>query len=57
MVEKAQTVVVLADSSKFGKIGFINVAPLTNIDIIITNEISEDYKNVLSRLGVKLIIV
>ena len=38
MKERAQTTVLTADSSKYGKYGFINVLPLSAIDLIITDD-------------------
>ena len=38
MKARAQTTVLVADSSKYGKFGFINVLPLSAMDVIITDE-------------------
>ena len=37
MKKRAQTTVLVADSSKYGRFGFFNVLPLTSMDLIITD--------------------
>ncbi|WP_086350356.1 DeoR/GlpR family DNA-binding transcription regulator [Candidatus Enterococcus clewellii] len=41
MVKHGQTVIALADHSKMDKIGFFNICPLSDIDILITDTIPE----------------
>ncbi|WP_248482479.1 DeoR/GlpR family DNA-binding transcription regulator [Tepidibacter aestuarii] len=41
MIEQAEQVIVLADSTKFGKSGFFKVADLSKIDLIITDKIPD----------------
>ncbi|MDR2274955.1 MAG: DeoR/GlpR family DNA-binding transcription regulator [Sphingobacterium sp.] len=57
MLETSQTVIVLADSSKFGKRGLGKVCNIEDIHYIITdNKVSEnDVKNI-EEIGVKVII-
>ena len=58
MLTSAQKVIVLADSSKFGKKSFARICTLGEIDEIITdNNISENTKRRLQELGIKVIVV
>ena len=41
MIEQADQVILLVDSSKFGKKGFFKVTDLSQIDIIITNQLPD----------------
>jgi len=41
MIEQADQVIVLVDSSKFGKKGFFKVADLSQIDIIVTDKLPD----------------
>lgn len=56
MIECAQKVIVLADSSKFGRKSFGKITDLSKIDVIITDQISENYQESLEALGVKVLI-
>mgnify|MGYP001005639133 CR=1 FL=1 len=38
MVERAETSVLLADSSKYGRSGFVSVLPLTGVDTVIMDD-------------------
>ncbi|WP_432403450.1 DeoR/GlpR family DNA-binding transcription regulator [Wukongibacter sp. M2B1] len=42
MIEQAEQVILLIDSSKFGKKGFFKVADLSQIDIIITDKLPDE---------------
>ena len=58
MINAAQKIIVLADSSKFGKKGFGRICGLEDVDIIITDSgIDEKYKNKLIDLGVDVKVV
>jgi DeoR family transcriptional regulator of aga operon len=58
MIRAAQKIIVLADSSKFGKKGFGRICGLEDVDQIITdNLIKEDYKEKFTELGIDVIIV
>jgi DeoR family transcriptional regulator of aga operon len=58
MIRAAQKIIVLADSSKFGKKGFGRICGLEEVDQIITdNLIKEDYKEKFTELGIDVIIV
>lgn len=56
MIECAQKVIVLADSSKFGRKSFGKITDLSKIDVIITDQISDSYRESLEALGVKVLI-
>lgn len=57
MIRLAQTVVVLADSSKFDRRGLGKICNLDQIDYIITDgEVSRDTVNKIEKSGVKVII-
>lgn len=58
MIKAAQKIVILADSSKFGKKGFGRICGLQDIDQIITDKgIDESTKNRLLKLGVDVTVV
>ncbi|MCD6122390.1 MAG: DeoR/GlpR transcriptional regulator [Spirochaetales bacterium] len=57
MVKSAQKVILVADSSKFGKVSTINFATLDEVHTIITdNGINEDMKSSIIERGIELII-
>jgi len=57
MIESAEEVFLLVDSSKFGKIALVNIAPLEVIDKVITDEgIPPEHKKLLSEQNIELII-
>ncbi|QYR21787.1 DeoR/GlpR family DNA-binding transcription regulator [Paenibacillus sp. sptzw28] len=57
MVESADQVILLADSSKMGKVYFADVLPLTEVDVIITDSgISPEFHQSLLDMGVEVII-
>lgn len=58
MIRSAREVILLADSSKWGKAGFIKVAPLTDVDTIITDAgIPAEFRTAIEGLGIELIVV
>lgn len=58
MLEVVQTVVILTDSSKFGKRGLGKICSLEQVDFIITdNGIPEHYAKLIEEQGIKLIVV
>ncbi|WP_166967840.1 DeoR/GlpR family DNA-binding transcription regulator [Yeosuana marina] len=58
MIKAAQKIIVLADSSKFGKKGFGRICGLDDVDQIITDTgIDEKTKNRLFELGIEVTIV
>ncbi|MGF1585111.1 MAG: DeoR/GlpR family DNA-binding transcription regulator [Bacteroidales bacterium] len=57
MIRSAQRVIVLADSSKFGRRGFSRICGLSEIDIIITdNEASPAFVKNLEEAGIEVVI-
>lgn len=57
MVERARRIVVLTDSSKFGKVSLHRIARLEATHTIITDAgISTDYRDGLQKLGIEVII-
>ncbi|MFA7566402.1 MAG: DeoR/GlpR family DNA-binding transcription regulator [Alkalispirochaeta sp.] len=53
MASQAETTVAVADSSKFGKVGFVRVLGVSDIDVLITDSgIPEDVRQELVALGV-----
>jgi len=58
MIRSARQIVLVTDSTKFGKISVTHFAGLEEVDTIITdNGISEDYRKTLVDRGIELIIV
>ncbi len=58
MIRTAQKVVVLADSTKFGRIGFSKICDMADVDEIITDEgISPLMRDQLSEMGIETIVV
>lgn len=57
MIRMAQTVVVLADSSKFGKRGLGKICQFDEVDYIVTDaEVTKEMVTSVEKLGTKLII-
>ena len=57
MIEAASQVILLADSSKIGKVGFGKICDLTDIDILITDKgIAPSVRNAFETAGVKVIL-
>jgi DeoR family galactitol utilization operon repressor len=55
MKAHAETTVLTADSSKYGKIGFTRVLPLTDMDLIITDRgLGDEVTETLSGEGIKI---
>ena len=58
VVSRARKVVVVADSSKFTKRAFATISPLSEIDVLITDDgISADTVKEFKALGVEVIVV
>ncbi len=58
MVERAKKVIVLSDSSKFGRVSLHRIVQLERVHTLITDAgISNEYRDGLQRLGIELIIV
>lgn len=57
MVERSRRIVVLTDSSKFGKVSLHRIAKLDELHAVITDAgISDEYRDGLQRLGIDLIV-
>ena len=58
MVERADKTVLVADSSKVGKTGFVKVLPITTVDTLIADDgISSEAIHEFTDVGVKVIVV
>jgi DeoR family transcriptional regulator of aga operon len=58
VMSHAKENIILVDSSKFGRMGIINFAPLSKIHALITDrKIPKEYYDMLVKLGIKVIIV
>lgn len=58
MIRAAQKVIVLADSTKFGRRGFSKICDLADTDMIITdNEITSSYIKATEESGVQIVIL
>lgn len=58
MCQVAQEVMVVADSSKFGRKSFCMISEISGIDRVITDSgIPEHYHQALSQMGVDVVIV
>jgi len=57
MIENAQKIAILADSSKFGKRGLGKICELIDVDYIITdNKVSGSTVKAIEELGIKIIV-
>ena len=57
MIEISKEVIVLADSSKFERRGFAFIAPISKIDIVVTDKgLRPEYKTRLEAMGIKVIL-
>jgi DeoR/GlpR family transcriptional regulator of sugar metabolism len=57
MIGAAQQVILLADSSKWGRTAFAKVVPLTAVHVMVTDSnLPEDARTVIERLGVRLVL-
>ena len=57
MIGLAQTVVVLADSSKFDRRGLGKICNLDQVDYIITdNQVSRETVNRIEKAGVRVVV-
>lgn len=58
LLERADKVVVLADSSKFSADASLAVCPLSDIDVIITDSsVSQSHQDMVQNAGVELLVV
>jgi DeoR/GlpR family transcriptional regulator of sugar metabolism len=58
MIKTASEVILLADSAKWNHIGFIKVAPLAEVDVLISDEkFPAKARAAIKQLGVPLVLV
>lgn len=58
MIKMAKKVIVVADSSKFGKRRFAFIGPVSDVDVVITDsKINEEDRNRLEKSGIEVIVV
>lgn len=58
MKEHARKTVLVADSSKYGKTGFVTVLPLSDVDLIISDtELDDNAKNMLEQANIEVNMV
>ncbi len=58
MAASADQVVVLADSSKFGRNGFVTVLPLEKVDLLVVDDgLPEDARRAIEEIGPRVILV
>ena len=58
MIDSSKEVIVVTDSSKFKRKSFAHIAPITKVNIVITDsKIPEDAMKNLHSMGIKVIIV
>ncbi|EAR12539.1 Putative aga operon transcriptional repressor [Polaribacter irgensii 23-P] len=58
MIKSAQKIIILADSSKFGRKGFGRICGLEDVDQIITDDgIEDSYRDKLIELGIDVLVV
>ena len=57
MIRSGRQIILLADSSKWGQVAFAKVAPLSAVDIFVTDSsLPESAREVLQRQGIELIV-
>jgi DeoR family transcriptional regulator of aga operon len=55
MIASAKEIILVADSSKFGKRSLISYAPLSAVNMIITNsDIPHDVEDAITEMGIRL---
>ncbi len=56
MIEVAQQVIILADSSKFGRKSFGKIVDFSKIDVVISDDIPSAFRDMFESLGIETII-
>ena len=57
MIAAARRTIVIADKTKFGRLGFAGVAPLDQIDVLVTDEEPpSELKVALEAAGVRIVV-
>jgi len=58
MIEISKKVIVLADSTKFGRRSFAFIGPLSQVDTIVTDSnLPEEKRNLLAEMKIEVITV
>ena len=58
LIRSARQVILLADASKWGRVGFAKVAPLSAIHTIVTDaSLPPEGRAAIERLGIQLLLV
>jgi len=57
MIRSARRVILLADSSKWGNSAFAKIAPLGEIDVLITDSgLSREAQKLIRRFGIEIMV-
>jgi DeoR family transcriptional regulator of aga operon len=57
MMDQAQEVILLADSTKFGQQALVKLCEMNDVDIVVTDsELSKDHQKQIQAAGCQLII-
>lgn len=57
MVERAKKVLMLADSSKFGRVSLHRIVQLDRVHTVIADDgISQEYRDGLRKIGIEVLI-
>jgi DeoR family ulaG and ulaABCDEF operon transcriptional repressor len=57
MMQAADEIIVVADSSKFGHRSLMHLCPLDNVDCVVTDDgLSPEWRTKIDALGVRLIV-
>ena len=57
MIEVSRRVIVVADHTKFGRKSMVHVAPLDEVDVVVTDSgLSPEHKKMLERHGIECIL-
>ena len=58
MIKAAKQVILLADSAKWNHTGFIKVAQLTEVDVLISDDkLPKNARAAIEQLGIQLLVV
>jgi len=56
MIAASQQVIVLADSSKFGRKSFGKIADFSRIDVVISNDVPPSFRELFADMGIEMVI-
>jgi DeoR family galactitol utilization operon repressor len=58
MIERSESTVLVADSSKYGHVGFVTITPVTTVDTLISDSgLPEEAQKELTEAGVQIELV